>query len=62
MLDTLIEDQEDRGAYLLAAYLKIVEATPEESATTFMTEHTALATAYAMISRMNEMSLANYLK
>lgn len=61
-LDTLIEDQEDRGSYLLAAYNKIVEATPEESATIFMAEHAALATAYAMISRLNEMSFANYLK
>lgn len=61
-LDKFIEAQEDRSLYLSDAYNTLVEANDVESATAFMADQVTLATAYAMMSRLGEMSLANYIK
>ncbi len=61
-LDTLIEAQNDRILYLSDAYNTIVEADVVEAATRFAQECNILSTTYAMMSRLNEMSLADHLK
>lgn len=61
-IDTLIEAQNDRILYLSDAYNTIVEADEAEAAAQFMTDHRILSSTYAMLSRLNEMSLANHLK
>ena len=61
-LDKLIEAQNDRVLYLSEAYSKIVEADEAEAAAQFMTEQRVLSMTYAMLSRLNEMSLADHLK
>lgn len=61
-IDTLIEAQNDRVLYLSDAYSTIVEADEVEAATRFMTEQRTLSTTYAMMTRLNEMSLADHLK
>jgi flagellar hook-associated protein 3 FlgL len=61
-LDTLIEAQNDRILYLSDAYSRIVEADEGEAAAEFMKEQRVLSTTYAMLGRLNEMSLSDYLK
>lgn len=61
-LDTLIEAQNDRILYLSEAYNTIVGADEAEAANQFMTEQRILSTTYAMMGRLNEMSLADHLK
>ncbi|MDP3641244.1 MAG: flagellin [Alphaproteobacteria bacterium] len=61
-IDTLIEAQNDRILYLSDAYNTIVEADEVEAVTRFMTEQRILSATYAMMGRLNEMSLADHLK
>lgn len=61
-LDTLIETQNDRILYLTEAYGKIVDADEFEAINEFVTEQRILSTTYAMMGRLNEMSLADHLK
>ncbi|MDP3935988.1 MAG: flagellin [Alphaproteobacteria bacterium] len=61
-LDTLIDAQNDRILYLSDAYSKIIEADEAEASNQFMREQRILSTTYGMMARLNEMSLADYLK
>jgi flagellar hook-associated protein 3 FlgL len=61
-LDTLIEAQENRILYLTEAHGKIVEADETGAAMEFMNDERVLSMTYAMLKRMNEMSLVDYIK
>lgn len=61
-LDATIESQEDKALYLSDLYQRVIEISPEEAATVFMKEQVTLSMDYAMMSRLSEMSLVNYLK